>query len=291
MRFGIHFLDYNIPDGPASYPTVLADTARAAEEVGASWFTVMDHWFQMEQFRTAHDPMMEAYTTLGFLAAHTSTVELGTIVTGVTYRHPGLLAQIVTTLDVLSGGRAVLGIGAAWYEEEHQALGVPFPPVAERFERLEETLQVVHRMFDGDRTPYDGKHYRLAGPLNSPAPVRRPPIMVGGGGERKTLRLVAKYADACNIFASATSGPEAVAHKLEVLRGHCDREGTDYDRIRKTVLWSDRFDPAAHGAAFAEEARRLAAVGVEQVHVVPDNDPVRYVRALGQHVVPALAQL
>ena len=186
-----------MPGGSAALAPAIAETARAADEIGASWFTVMDHWFQMEAFRTAHDPMLEGYTTLAFAAAQTSRLQLGTIVTGVTYRHPALLAKTVTTLDVLSSGRAFLGIGAAWYEREHLALGVPFPTLAERFERLEEAIQIALQMWSDDEGPYDGQHYHLAETINVPAPVSqpRPKIVIGGSGERKTLRMVAQYAD------------------------------------------------------------------------------------------------
>ena len=225
----------------------------------------------------------------------TTAVQLQLLMTGVTYRHPGLLAKIVSTLDVLSGGRAALGIGAAWYEREHRALGVPFPPLAERFERLEETLQVVRQMWGDDDGPFDGKHYQLAETICSPQPLQRPrpPIMVGGGGERKTLRLVAKYADACNVFAAAGAGPDEVAHKLAVLREWCEREGRAYDEIRKTVLYNGPVgQDAAGGAAFVEEMRALADVGVDAVHVMPlDGDPVGFVRSLGEQVVPALSPL
>jgi F420-dependent oxidoreductase-like protein len=236
--------------------------------------------------------MLEGYTTLGYLAGQTSTVELQLLVTGVTYRHPGLLAKIVSTLDVLSGGRAVLGLGAAWYEREHAALGVPFPPLAERFERLEETLQVVRQMWSEDDGPYRGRHYQLAETVNSPQPLSRPhpPIMVGGAGERKTLRLVARYADACNLFANPRSGPEQIKSKLEVLAEHCVREGADFERIRKTILWTGGLDAtAAGGEAFAEQMRAYAAVGIGEVHVMPFTpDPVEYIGGLGEHVVGRL---
>lgn len=287
MRIGVHLVKFDFDGGPGAIAPTVAAFGAAAEEAGLDNLSLMDHYLQLEFMGPPDGQMLEGYTTLGFLAAHTSTVELQLLVTGVTYRHPGLLAKIVTTLDVLSEGRAVLGLGAAWYEQEHQALGVPFPPVAERFERLEETLQVVHRMFDGDRTPYEGKHYRLGGPVNSPAPVRRPPIMIGGGGERKTLRLVAKYADACNLFANADGGPAAVRQKLDVLRRHCETEGTDYDAIAKTILWSGSIDPADEG--LVEHLRGFADVGVSEVHVMHLGDnPVGFVQDLGRSLVPAI---
>jgi F420-dependent oxidoreductase-like protein len=290
MRIGVHLVKFDFEGGPAAIGPTVAAFGAAAEEAGLDNLSLMDHYLQLEFMGPPDGQMLEGYTTLGFLAAHTSTVDLQLLVTGVTYRHPGLLAKIVTTLDVLSEGRAVLGLGAAWYEQEHQALGVPFPPVAERFGRLEETLQVVHRMFDGDRTPYDGNHYRLDGPVNSPAPVRRPPIMIGGGGERKTLRLVAKYADACNLFANADGGPAAVRQKLDVLRRHCEAEGTDYDAIAKTILWSGPLDPADRG--FVDHLRGFADIGVAEVHVMHlGDDPVGFVRQLGAALVPAVHDL
>src|SRR6478609_8167616 len=191
MRFGFHFMDFNIPGEPESIAPTLVATARTADDVGASWFTVMDHYFQMEHFRTAHDPMLEGYATLAFAAAHTRRVKLGTVVTGVTYRHPGLLAKIVTTLDVLSRGRAFLGIGAAWYEREHDGLGIPFPSTSERFERLDEAIRVVKQMWSDDDGAFEGTHYRLAETVCTPKPIQQPgpPILIGGSGERKTLRL------------------------------------------------------------------------------------------------------
>ena len=290
MRFGFHFMDFNLPDGPASYPSVLVDTATAAEEVGASWFTVMDHYFQMEQFRTAHDPMLEAYATLGFLAARTSTLRLGTVVTGVTYRHPGLLAKIATTLDVLSGGRAFLGIGAAWYEREHLALGVPYPPIAERFERLEEALQIALQMWSDDEGPYAGKHFQLAETINVPAAIQQPhpPIVIGGSGEKKTLRLVAQYADACNLLVE---GPEQAAHKLAVLREHCDRLGRDYDAIEKTVQ-GPRENPVDDPDGFLRLAQAYADLGVVHIHLRPITpDAAGSVRAFGESLAPRLAEI
>jgi F420-dependent oxidoreductase-like protein len=295
MRLGVHLVNFSLPGGPASLGPTLAATARTAEEAGVDNVSLMDHYFQLDFLSNAREPMLEGYTALGFLAAHTSSVELQLLMTGVTYRHPGLLAKIVSTLDVLSGGRAALGIGAAWYEREHRALGVPFPPLAERFERLEETLEIVHQMWSDDDGPYDGRHYRLAETISSPQPLRKPhpPIMVGGGGERKTLRLVAKHADACNVFAGRGAGPDVVAHKLAVLRAWCEREGRPYDEIRRTVLYNGFVGPDAAGAAaFLEEMRALADIGVDEVHVMPlQGDPVAFVRSLGDHVVPRLSQL
>jgi F420-dependent oxidoreductase-like protein len=292
MRVGAHLVTFDFPGGVTAIGPTVAAFGQAAEEAGLDNVSVMDHYWQMIPIGGPELNMLEAYTTLGFLAAHTSTVELQVLVTGTTYRQPGLLAKIVTTLDVLSGGRALLGVGAAWYQDEHEGLGVPFPPTRERFERLEETLQVVRQMWSDDEGPYVGTHYKLGRTLNLPQPVRTPPIMIGGAGEKKTLRLVAKYADACNIFANPAAGPAAIEHKLAVLRGHCEAEGTDYDRIRKTILWASGRDPLADASGFVDQMKGFAAVGVEEVHVIPPtNDPAEYVRRLGRDVVPALHDL
>jgi F420-dependent oxidoreductase-like protein len=236
MKLGLHYWNFSTPADPARIASTLADTARVADDAGFSWFTVMDHYFQMEVAGGgAGEPMLEAYTTLGYVAARTERIKLGVLVTGVMYRHPGLLAKVVTTLDVLSGGRASLGVGASWYEREQRGLGVPVVPVSERFERLEETLQICKQMWSDNNGPYEGTHYQLAETLCVPAPLSQPhpPILIGGGGEKKTLRLVARYADACNVFATS---PEDVAHKLDVLRAHCTEEGSDYDAITKTAV-------------------------------------------------------
>lgn len=232
----------------------------------------MDHWFQMDRMWPADEPMLEGYTTLGFVAASTERLRLRLLVGGVTYRHPGLLAKTVTTLDVLSGGRAELGLGAAWYEREHLGLGVPFPPVAERFERLEETLQICRQMWSDDNGPYEGHHYQLAETLCSPPPVSvpRPRILIGGGGERKTLRLVATYADACNLVGDGTE----IAHKLDVLRRHCDAVGRDPAEIEVTALLvgPDEDEPGT----IVARAEALAAVGVQTVvgsSTQPDPGP------------------
>jgi F420-dependent oxidoreductase-like protein len=290
MRLGVHLVQFDFPGGNRAVGPTVAELGRAAEEAGLDNLSVMDHYFQIGAVGPPHRNMLEGYTTLGFLAGHTSTVDLQLLVTGVTYRHPGLLAKIVTTLDVLSGGRAVLGIGAAWNEQEHRGLGVPFPPVAERFERLEETLQIVRQMWSEDTGPYDGRHYRLEATLNQPMPVRTPPIMVGGGGERKTLRLVAQYADACNIFARPAGAPE-LQQKLDVLRRHCVDVGRDYDQIAKTILWTASVDPADGATEFLGQMKAYADLGVSEVHVMHDgNEPVPFVRALGDNVVPRLRE-
>ena len=269
MRVGVHINRFDHSGGGPALGTELAAAGRAAEAAGVSWLSVMDHYFQMEFNGGAEAPMLEAYTTLGYLAGQTSTVRLGGLVTGVTYRHPGLLSKIATSLDVLSGGRATLGIGAAWYGREHEGLGVPFPPLAERFERLEEALRICLQMWDPENNgPFEGKHYRLAETLCVPAPVStpRPEIMIGGGGEKKTLRLVARYGDACNLFATS---PDEVRHKLDVLRGHCETEGRDYDAIRKTVAYSG--EPVNEGDldAFTQDIAGYAGLGIDTVILSP----------------------
>ena len=289
MQLGIHFANFTLPGGPQALGPTLAATAKAAEEGGCATFTLMDHWFQMERFATAQDPMLEGYTSLGFVAGLTQRMTLGLLVTGVTYRHPGLLAKIVTTLDVLSGGRAMLGIGAAWYEREHKALGVPFPPLAERFERLEETLQICQQMWSDNDGPYNGTYYQLAETICVPPPIQQPgpKILIGGSGERKTLRLVAKYADACNLFATA---PSEVQHKLDVLAGHCDAEGRDMGTIRKTILGMG--NPLDDVDAFLTSMEAYAKMGIDLVEIVPRTpDPVALVTQLGETVIPRLAEL
>jgi F420-dependent oxidoreductase-like protein len=288
MRAGIHFVNFTLPGEPATLGPTLATTARIAEESGVSVFTLMDHWFQMEMMATSEDPMLEGYTSLGFLAGQTSTMRLGLLVTGVTYRHPGLLAKIVTTLDVLSGGRAQLGIGAAWYEREHRGLGVPFPPLSERFERLEETLQICLQMWSDDVGPFNGRHYQLAETICSPPPISapRPRVLIGGLGERKTLRLVARYADACNLFAIS---PDEIARKLEVLDRHCEAEARDPASVDRTILALT--NPLDDVNAFLALMARYAALGVDTVDMMPVGDPVAFVTEVGERIVPALAQL
>jgi F420-dependent oxidoreductase-like protein len=236
MKFGLQIPRFRWPGGPPLIARTLADIARTADEAGFASIWLMDHFFQISSLGKPEEEMLEAYTTLGYLAAQTTRVRLGTLVSGVHYRHPGVLVKQVTTLDVLSGGRAYLGIGAGWYERESAGLGVPFPSRRERFERLEETLKIAHHMWRGDTQPFYGKYFQLAEPLNSPAPISQPhpPILIGGGGERKTLRFVARYADACNLFARLPVYD--LARKLEKLRDYCNEEGRPYDSIDKTAL-------------------------------------------------------
>lgn len=292
MDIGIHYSRF--PVAPASTRAAsLADTARVADQGGAALFTVMDHYFQMEHYGGPSEPMLEGYTTLGFLAATTERVRLGLLVTGVTYRHPGLLAKIVTTLDVLSEGRAQLGLGAAWYEREHDGLGVPYPPTAERFERLEETLQICGQMWSGDHGPFEGEHYRLAETVCVPPPLQSsghlggPPVMLGGNGERKTLRMVAQYADATNLFGS--DGAE-IGHKLDVLRRHCDDLDRDYDTIRRTAMAG--IDPVADRDGLLARMEQFAAQGIELVTMQPTGpDPVAWTTEVMNSVAPVLRDL
>ena len=289
MQVGVHYAYFGHPDWESRLTERLAETARVADQGGASMLTAMDHWFQMEEMGGPAAPMLEGYTTLGYLAAVTERVRVGLLVTGATYRHPGLLAKTVTTVDRLSGGRAVLGLGAAWYEREHRGLGVPFPPLAERFERLEETLQICLQMWGDDDGAYVGEHFRLEETVCVPPPLARPhpPIMIGGAGERKTLRMVAQYAQACNIFGET---PDLMAHKLEVLRAHCDTAGTDYDAIEKTMNLNA--DPLADVDGFLRLMGEYAALGITLVTLTPRfDDPVAWTTEVCEKLLPRLAQL
>jgi F420-dependent oxidoreductase-like protein len=290
MRLGLHVADFTWPGGAQTLAADLTRIAAAAEDNGFARLSVMDHVWQIGVVGPPEHEMLEAYTTLGYLAARTSRIELVAWVTAVVYREPGLLAKIVTTLDVLSEGRAWLGIGAAWNEEESRGLGLPFPPTAERFERLEEALQICLQMWSADESPFHGKHYRLERTLNRPQSLQRPhpPILIGGGGEKKTLRLVAQYAQACNLFA----GPE-LERKLDILRAHCADVGRDYDEIEKTVLMS--LDPGPDGAnvdALLATLQRLAKLGIAHVHGrIPDVDTITPLEILGERVIPEAARL
>jgi F420-dependent oxidoreductase-like protein len=295
MRLGVHLVGFAAPDGPAGIAAQLAAVGAAADEAGVDNLSLMDHYLQLDVLGGDHDPMLEGYTTLGFLAAHTRSVELQLLMTGVTYRHPGLLAKIVATLDVLSGGRAALGIGAAWYEREHRAYGVPFPPLAERFERLEESLRVVRQMWSDDDGAFEGRHYSLAETVCAPQPLHRVPVMVGGNGERKTLRLVAEYGDACNLVLGDDDPVRLARHKLAVLDRHCEELGRPVAEVRRTAMLPRPVDPATGAGVFLQLAAGLAEAGIEEIHVLPLGaaaaDPVGFVRDLGTHVLPTLRTL
>jgi alkanesulfonate monooxygenase len=290
MKIGLHIADFTWPGGPPTLARDLKQIAEVADEVGFARLSVMDHVWQIQVIGPPEHEMLEAYTTLGYLAACTSRVELLSWVTAVVYREPGLLAKIVTTLDVLSEGRALLGIGAAWNEAEARGLGLPFPPTAERFERLEEALQICLQMWSDSEEPYRGKHYTLERTLNSPQALRRPhpPILIGGGGERKTLRLVAQYAQACNLFA----GPE-LERKLDVLREHCAAVGRNYDDIEKTVMMP--FEIGANGEnadRLLDQLGKLSELGIAHVHGrIPDVASITPLQIFGERIIPAAAAL
>ena len=293
MKIGLSIPDFTWPGGPATLGSTLAQIARTADQVGFQSISVMDHFWQIGRNGPPEHDMLEGYTALAFMAGLTSRVTLGTMVTGAVYRYPGVLAKTVTALDVLSGGRAWLGIGAAWNEAESRGLGIPFPPIAERFERLEETLQICLQMWEGKRgseKPVKGKHYQLERPLNVPQTLSRPRprILIGGMGEKKTLRLVAQYADACNLFPT----PE-LPHKLDVLREHCKAVGRNYDEIEKTAVF--QFDIGENGEKAGQVIgglRWLAGMGIQTVvGAVPKVYETKRLEIIGEKVIPAVADL
>ncbi|WP_062989795.1 LLM class F420-dependent oxidoreductase [Nocardia anaemiae] len=262
MRLSISLADFTWPDSPTAIGPRVDRIVRAADQSGLDSVFVMDHLFQIGSNGPAEHDMLEAYAALGYIAARTERIRFGALATAVSYRDPGLLVKSVTTLDVLSGGRAWLGIGAAWNADEAAGLGLFFPPTAERYERLEETLRIAKQMWSGSEKPFLGKHYTLERPLNVPNALTRPhpPIMIGGQGERKTLRLVARYADACNLFGESV---DTVAAKLQVLRGHCEAVGRSYEDIEKTMVayWYPDKSVAEQADSFA----RFAEVGIQHV--------------------------
>ncbi len=294
MKLGLQIPYFTWPGGPPDLGPRLAEIARTAEAAGYDSIWVMDHHFQIPMVGGAELDMLEAYTTLGFIAAHTSRASVGTMVTGVTYRHPGILIKQVTTLDVLSGGRAWLGIGAAWFEREHLGLGVPFPPLRERFQRLEEALQIAHQMWNSDNNgPFQGQHYQLAETLNAPQALSKPHprILVGGSGLRKTMRLVAKYADACNV--NGQLGVDGVKERFDALRRHCQTEGRNYDDIERTVLWIVNPGPNGENAGqVVEQLGRFAEAGVQTViGALIGVESIKPIEAVGRDIVPQVAKL
>ena len=297
MRLGLQVPNFTWPNGQSQLGKTFGEIAERADKAGLYSMWVMDHFFQIGFAGPPENEMLEGWIALAFAAGKTSRIKLGTLVTGVTYRYPGILVKTATTLDVLSQGRAYFGVGAAWNEEEHQGLGVPFPPVAERFERLEETLQIALQMWAGDDKPYQGKHYQLARPLNSPQSVQRPhpPILIGGSGERKTLRLVAQYGDACNLFARM--GKQVLQHKLDILREHCQAVGRPYEQIEKTTLDSikltrDGRDGSITPAAAVEFFAELASMGIDQAIFSLQNvsDPEAF-DLLATEVIPQVNKI
>jgi len=299
MKIGLQIPNFTWPSSPQGIHKTLADIARTADDAGFYSIWVMDHFFQIggrdprSSLGPAEDEMMEGYSTLSYIAGLTEKARLGTLVTGVIYRHPGILVKTVTTLDVLSGGRAYLGIGAAWNEREARGLGIPFPPVKERFERLEETLQIANQMWSGNRGAFNGKHFQLAETLCSPLPLNKPhpPIMIGGGGEKKTLRLVAQYADACNLFARM--GTDVVRRKLDILKSHCEKVGRDYNEIEKTTLSSVELAPGKMSAKdILAECRSMAALGIQQCIFNMRNDyEIKPLEIFGKEIIPEVAGL
>lgn len=292
MRVGLQLPSFDWPGGSVELASRLGTIARTAEDAGFASLWVMDHYFQLPDWGPVDSYMLEAYTTLGYLAAATHRIRLGALVTGVMYRYPGILVKIASTLDVLAGGRSYLALGAAWYGREARGLGVPFPPLPERYERLEETLQIVRQMWSGDVQPYIGKQYQVPEPINSPQPLARPhpPIMIGGNGEQKTLRLVAQYGDACNFLVLE---PEEIRGKLEVLKRHCQEVGRPYDEIERTAL--NEIHLAAGKMAAADVIglfRGLADAGVQHVMVnMPNAHELWPLEVFGREIIPAVAEL
>jgi F420-dependent oxidoreductase-like protein len=299
MKIGLQIPNFTYPEGPKELGSKLAEIARTADDAGFSSIWVMDHFFQIGSrdrsmgLGPAEDEMLEGYSTLSYLAGVTKNVTLGTLVSGVVYRHPGILVKTVTTLDVLSGGRAYLGIGAAWNEREALGLGIPFPPVKERFERLAETLEIAKQMWSDNNGAYTGKHFHLAETLCNPQPLSKPhpPILIGGSGEKKTLQLVAKYADACNLFARM--GTEVVRSKLEILKKHCEEVGRDYAEIEKTTLGTVHLAPDKMNARnIIEEYQALAGLGVTHaIFNMPNVHEIKPLEIFGREIIPALADL
>ncbi len=294
MRIGLQLPRFNWPGTPENTGEKLVEIAQTADQGGFYSLWVMDHFYQIAPgLGDEDDPMLEGYSTLHYLAAVTETVKLGTLVAGVIYREPAFLIKQVTGLDVLSGGRAYFGVGAAWYEEEALGMGFPFPPVATRFEMLEETLQIAHQMFKDDRSTYDGEHYTLGKPILSPQPLSKPypPIMIGGMGEKKTLKFVAQYADACNLFLRA--GMDTLKHKLEVLEGHCEDLGRDCAEIEKTTLGTvhliDGPDTADSMIATCSE---LAELGFDQaIFNMPNPHTIEPLELIAEKVIPEVEKL
>jgi F420-dependent oxidoreductase-like protein len=290
VRIGLQVPSFSWPEGIGPK---LAEIGRTADETGFASLWVMDHFFQIGSVGDVDEPMLEGYSALSYLAGVTERVKLGTLVTGVIYRYPGLLVKTATTLDVLSGGRSYLGIGAGWNERESRGLGVPFPSTRERFERLEEALQIAHQMWSGEVRPYEGEHYRLAEALNSPQALSdpHPPVMIGGMGEKRTLRLVAQYADACNLFTYG--GSDVIRHKLEVLRGHCEDVGRDYEEIERTALGTAYLAEEGMGAEdVIDLCQEMSEASIQHlIFNMPNVHEIKPLVTFGKEIIPAVADL
>jgi len=293
MKIGLQIPYFTYPSGPTQLASELVNIARSADDNGLYSLWVMDHFFQIGVIGPPELEMLEAYSTLSFMGGFTFKIKLGAMVTGVTYRHPGVLIKTVTTLDVLTGGRAYLGIGAAWNEEESRGLGVPFPSLKERFERLDETLQIARQMWAGDDSPFNGQHYTLERPLNSPQPLTspHPPILIGGVGEKKTLRLVAQYGDACNFYMHI--GTNQIRHKLDVLKNHCADVGRNYDDIEKSTLGTVHL---ADGEMSAQQVidlcGELAEAGIQHaIFNMPNVHEGTPLDIFGEEIIPAVESL
>lgn len=289
MKIGLEVANFTWPGGAPGIAAKLAEIARVAEDTGFHSLWVMDHYFQISVVGPPENDMLECYTTLGYLAGVTRRIKLGSMAVGVIYRHPGILVKVATTLDVLSAGRSYFAIGAAWFEGEAKALGVPFPPIAERFERLEEALRIAKQMWSSSDAPFHGRHYELGRTLCHPQPLARPhpPILVAGVGEKKTLRLVAQYADACNLHGP----PEVVAAKLEILKRHCEVLERDYATIEKTSFGTIEI---ASGKASPKDVialcRSLADIGIQHVILnLPNAHEIAPLEIFGREIIPAVA--
>jgi F420-dependent oxidoreductase-like protein len=293
VRIGLQVPSFSWPEGTPGIGPKLAEIGRRADEAGFASLWVMDHFFQIQGVGDVDEPMLEGYSALSFLAGVTERVKLGTLVTGVVYRYPGILVKTATTLDVLSGGRAYLGIGAGWNERESRGLGVPFPSTGERFERLEEALQIAQQMWSGEVGPYEGEHYYLEEPLNSPQALSEPhpPVMIGGMGEKRTLRLVAQYADACNLFIYG--GSDVIRHKLDVLRGHCENVGRDYEQIERTALGTANLaEDAMTAGDVVDLCREMNEAGIEHlIFNMPNVHEIAPLETFGEKIKPAVADL
>ncbi len=291
MKLGFTIAQYNWPGNPGNTGEILAEVASTADKNGFDSIWVMDHFFQLDgMLGPAEDPMLEAFTALSFMAGHTKNVTIGPLVAGAIYRNPGLLVKAATTLDVVSGGRSVFGVGAGWYEREAKGLGFPFYTTGERFDRLEETLQIAKQMWSDDNNAYNGKHFQMAETICSPPPVSKPHplILIGGNGEKRTLRLVAEYADACNLFAFVP--PSELSRLLGVLKKHCADVGRDYDSIERTVLAMAPGPLEAKG--LIEQCKALADIGFQHVITgIPDIHTIEPLEMIGDEVIPAIKDL